>query len=127
MSEQEYAKIIARNLRNIMFETGKTQSEVCKDLDIRKQTMSTWMNGVRIPRMDKIDMLCRYFGVSRSDLMEPHNEEYYLRRDTARVAQEIFDNQDMRILFDAARSSRPEDLRMAADLLKRLKQTNPDG
>ncbi|HAB94850.1 MAG TPA: XRE family transcriptional regulator, partial [Lachnospiraceae bacterium] len=33
----------------------------------------------------------------------------------------------MRVLFDAAQDSRPEDLQMAADLLRRLKKTNPDG
>jgi hypothetical protein len=33
----------------------------------------------------------------------------------------------MRILFDAAKDSKPEDLRRAADLLMRFKETNPDG
>ena len=45
----------------------------------------------------------------------------------AEIAQEIYETPGMRILFDAARDSRPEDLQMAADLLRRLKQTNQDG
>ena len=52
---------------------------------------------------------------------------YYVYGETAKVAQEIFENKDMRILFSAAKDSRPEDLRMAADMLMRFKQTNPDG
>lgn len=52
---------------------------------------------------------------------------YYLNPETAKLAQEVFDDPNLRVLFDAAKNSRPEDLRMAADLLKRLKGTNPDG
>lgn len=71
MSEREYAKIIAKNLRNIMFDAEKSQADVSKDLKISKATVSSWMNGTRIPRMDKIDILCHYFNVSRQDIMEP--------------------------------------------------------
>ena len=52
---------------------------------------------------------------------------YYTDPETAKVAQQIFDDPDLHALFDAARDSRPEDLLMAADLLRRLKGTNPDG
>lgn len=71
MSEREYAKIIAKNLRNIMFDADKTQADMSKDLKISKATISSWMNGTRIPRMDKIDLLCHYFNVTREMLMEP--------------------------------------------------------
>jgi transcriptional regulator with XRE-family HTH domain len=54
-------------------------------------------------------------------------EGYYISEDTAKTAQQIFDDPYLRILFDAAQDSRPEDLQMAADLLRRLKKTNPDG
>lgn len=126
MNEQEYARVIGQNLKRLLYESGRTQTEVCADLGIKKTTMSSWVNGARIPRMDKIDLLCHYFNCKRSDIMEPHNKEYYLKRDTARVAQEIFDNPDLRILFDAAKDSRPEDLRTAAALLRRFKETNPE-
>ena len=53
--------------------------------------------------------------------------EGYYTSDTLEAAQKLFEDRDMRILFDAARDSRPEDLQMAADLLKRLKATNPEG
>lgn len=69
---EEYAKIIAKNLKAIMYEHKKTQADVAKDLGINKATVSSWMNGTRIPRMPKIDLLCHYFNVSRADIMEPH-------------------------------------------------------
>lgn len=51
-------------------------------------------------------------------------ETYYTNDETAEMAQTLFDNEDMRLLFDAAKDSRPEDLKMAADMLNRLKRTN---
>lgn len=59
------------------------------------------------------------------DYVEPEpTEKYYSDDKTAEVAQSLFDNEDMRLLFDAAKDSKPEDLRMVADMLNRLKRTN---
>ena len=136
MGENEYAKIIAKNLKKIMYECGKTQADVAKDLKINKATISSWMNGTRIPRMDKIDLLCHYFNVKRSDLMEEAPAEqkkpvpqstWYDNPETARIAQMLFENPEYHVLFDAAQGSSPENLLLAADLLRRLKGTNRDG
>lgn len=80
-------------------------------------------------RSDRLLIVAKRFNVSMEYLMgEPdiQRKEYYFDDATAEKAQEIFDSPDLRILFDAARNSKPEDLQMAADLLKRLKTTNPD-
>lgn len=58
---------------------------------------------------------------------ESTSDGYYTDPETAKVAQQIYDDPDLHALFDAAEDSKPEDLKMAADLLKRLKGTNPDG
>lgn len=52
---------------------------------------------------------------------------YYINEETARAAQEVFDNPDTRMLFDAARDASPEDIRLAAEMLRRFKKTNPNG
>ena len=83
MTEKEYAKIVAQNLRRIAYEAGKTQVDIAKDLGINKATISAWMNGTRTPKMSKIDLLCAYFGVNRSDLMEP--EQRPLPRPATRI------------------------------------------
>lgn len=71
MTESEYSKVVATNLRRIMFERDKKPADVCRDLDISKATISSWMNATRTPKMPKIDLLCKYFNCSRADLMEP--------------------------------------------------------
>ena len=84
---------------------------------------------------DRIFAIASYFNLSPEYLLNGVNPEkestsgkkYYFDDATAEKAQELFENPGMRILFDAARDSKPEDLQMAADLLARLKETNPDG
>lgn len=74
MDSKEYAKIIARNLKRIAYEHKRSQADIARDLKLKQSTVSTWMVGKRIPRMDKIDMLCHYFNCSRADIMEEHQD-----------------------------------------------------
>lgn len=69
----DYGKIISKNLKRIAYEKGKSQADMSRDLGIPKTTISSWMNGARVPKMPAIDMLCEYFGVKRSDIMEPYD------------------------------------------------------
>lgn len=52
---------------------------------------------------------------------------YYFSDETAETAQVILEDRNLRMLFDAAKGSKPEDLQMVADMLRRFKETNPDG
>lgn len=70
MTNEEYGKVIARNLKRIAYDNHKTQIEIAKDLGLKQSTVSSWMNGTRIPRMGKIDLLCSYFNCSREEIME---------------------------------------------------------
>lgn len=80
-----------------------------------------------IPNAKKLQVLADYFGVSLDYLLSnTEQEHYYLDPETAKIAQQLFENADLRILFDAAKNSKPEDLRIAAELLTRLKGANAD-
>lgn len=48
----------------------KTQTDLINDLGFDKSAVSTWCNGTRLPRMDKIEILAQYFKINRSDLIE---------------------------------------------------------
>ncbi len=70
MNNSEYARLIARNLKYYMAITGKTQADISRDLGISKTSLSSWVNGHRVPKVSTIDMFCDYFKIRRSDLME---------------------------------------------------------
>lgn len=71
-TNKEIARIIGINLKRLAYEHGRTQSDISRDLKINKQTLSTWMNGQRIPRMEKVDQLCHYFNCKRTDILDPY-------------------------------------------------------
>lgn len=39
---------------------GKTQSDLCKDLNLTSSTVSEWYTGKRIPRSDRVQILAEY-------------------------------------------------------------------
>lgn len=123
MSDQEYLKVFSENLKYYLTKYDISQADLAKRLGVTPTSVSNWATGQKTPRMDKVDAMCEIFNCKRSDLMEERIDDdgYYLDPETAKKAQELFDNPKMRLLFDAARDSKPEDLQMAADLLYRLK------
>lgn len=131
MTDEETKRILSKNLKHYIHKSGKQQKDVAKAIDVTVTSLNNWVQGLALPRMGKIQKLADYFHINMSDLIEHTYDEtqgeYYLDPVTAKKAQELFTNTDMRMLFDAAKDSKPEDLQMAADLLLRLKGTNPDG
>lgn len=72
MNETEMSKIIARNLKRLLYEADKTPADMARELKWSKATISSWMNATRTPRMPNIDAMCDYFGVPRSAIMTDH-------------------------------------------------------
>ena len=55
--------------RGLLEEYGKTQKEICADLEIRNQKLSNWKTGYSEPNFDDIIMLANYFDVSTDYLL----------------------------------------------------------
>lgn len=72
---------------------------------------------------NRLSEIANYLSVSTEYLMTGKADEpYYLNPETAAIAQEIFDNPDLRLLFDASRNATPEDLRTVRDMMLALKR-----
>lgn len=132
MTDKEQKRIFANNLKRLLKERNMSQADVAKMIDVSPQTFNTWCQGIALPRMGKVQRLADFFRVSKSVLIDEEPDAttkspYYLDPDAARAAQEAFDDPDLRALFDAARDSKADDIRMATDMLRRFKETNPDG
>jgi len=67
-------KIFSRNLKRWMFLKDKTQIDLMNELKLPSATISSWCNGKKYPRIDKMQMLADYFGILKSDLMEDKEE-----------------------------------------------------
>lgn len=70
MSDDEYKRIFSKKLKYYMDLTGKQQIDLMNDLKLGSSTISSWCTGTKLPRMNKIQMLADYFGITKSDLLE---------------------------------------------------------
>lgn len=95
----------------LMQRKGVKSADVAKATGIHPSTFSDWKKGKSKPKTDKMQKIADYFGVSIDYLMGAEsNLEYYLDPETAKMAQEIFDNSELRVLFDVQRDMNREDL-----------------
>ena len=67
--------IFAENLRRYMKAADKSRKEVSEALGVSYYTFSDWVNGKKYPRMDKVEMIAKYFGILKSDLIEDKQKQ----------------------------------------------------
>lgn len=105
---------------------GVTTAEVCKATGIGQSTMSNWKNRRNLISGKNAQLIADYFNVSVDFLMTGKEKEggetYYLNEETANMAQKIFENKELRMLFDAAQDAEPEDLETVHSMLLALKR-----
>lgn len=76
-------EIFSKNIKKQILKSGKDRKTIAEDLDCSYSTLTEWVNGKKYPRIDKIERLAEYFGVSKSDLIEDFDE---IREDNDRLA-----------------------------------------
>ena len=105
---------------------GMKDSDVARETGISKSTFSDWKSGRSNPKDEKLRKIASVFGCSVEYLKtgkEPETKQgYYLNDETATIAQEIFENKELRMLFDASRNATPEDLLTVRDMMLALKR-----
>ena len=74
MADIKNKQIFALNLKNQLNIHGKVPTDLIDDLDIKKATVYSWLNGQTFPRIDKIELLAGYFGINKADLVEDKTE-----------------------------------------------------
>ena len=64
---------IGQNIKCLLSKNNCSQQELAKALGTDKSTVSNWVRGKRIPRLDLVDRMCVIFGCTRNDILS--NEE----------------------------------------------------
>lgn len=90
MSEDKQKAIFRKNLLKLLAERNKNQREVAQAINVSPQTFNTWCQGIAIPRMNKIELLANYFGITKADLVEEHNDnEQFSSKDELDIAKRL--------------------------------------
>lgn len=66
--------IMADNIKYYMRLRGVDRNTICAALDIKYSTFSEWVNARAYPRIDNIERMANYFGITKADLVEPHGD-----------------------------------------------------
>lgn len=113
-------------------EHGVTPYRVAKETGVTTATLSSWKTGKYTPKSEKLQKLADYFGVN-VDVFSDRDvqtlvqaDTYYYNKETLEMAQALFKNKELRLLFDATKDIDRNDLYLVYDLVKRMKRTNRD-
>lgn len=105
---------------------GVSAYKVAKEAGVTQTALSNWKTGRNTPSTITLQKIADYFGVTIDYLMtgeeKEGGEKYYLNEETAEMAQTLFENKELRVLFDAAKDATPEDLKTTYDMLMALKR-----
>jgi len=112
-------------LRSLRVREGLTQEELAKKLGIARSTIGMYENGERVPPLKILERFADFFNVDMNYITGRTEKEYYHDLQTKQIAQGIFENRDLRALFDASRNATPEDLKIVRDLLIKNKKKDP--
>ena len=116
-------------------EKGLTAYRVSKDTGISQASLADWRKGRSNPKIDKLQKLSEYFGVSigyltgdadeRTDTQAPSKQQgYYVDKETAEFAEYLRTRPNARLLFSAAKDISKEDMEKAVEYIEFLKSKN---
>lgn len=75
MSDLGNKKTMAKNINRYLYEKDMTAADLARALDLSYTTVREWAAGRSYPRIDKIEMMANFFGISKSDLVEQPKQE----------------------------------------------------
>lgn len=104
---------------------GISAYKFCKETGISQSTISTWKTKRNLLGGELAKKVADFFDVTVDYLMtgeEKEGDKYYLNDETAEIAQEIFENKELRMLFNASRKASPEDLKAVHDMMLALRR-----
>ena len=107
---------------------GLTQDELAKVLKMSRSTIGMYENGSREPDYETLEVIADYFNVDIDYLLGRTNKttvipnQYYLNDDANEAAQFLFENPEYKVLFDASRKVKPEDINFVAEMIERMSQ-----
>ena len=74
MNTNDFNKRFGKRLTYYLEQSGKMQKDLCDYLNVGKSTVSNWCKGLKSPRMNKVDEICRYLNITRTHLMGSDEE-----------------------------------------------------
>ena len=108
---EELKKLFSARLQRVMEERDINQAELSKILDVSESTVGKWILQISLPRMGVIQKLADYFNLGKSYFLEEDfPTSYYDDPEVAAIANEMKENPNITVLFDASRGFSKESI-----------------
>ena len=127
MNESDFNKVFSARLRHYLSINNMSQLDLSKRLGVGTTSVSNWCTGLKSPRMDKVDAMCKIFHCRRSDLMEEPAAEISnsMTRTLSRDAVELLDYYDK--LNALGKKKAREDLADLVEIPRYIEDTGLSG
>lgn len=118
-------------LKYLRQRAGMTQLELANKLKVSKSTISMYENGNREPDFETLEFIADIFNVDMNFLMgkatpETPDDHYYLNDEARDLAQFMFENPEYKVLFDASRKVKKEDIDFVKQMIDRMRGDSDD-
>lgn len=113
---------------------GYTQQEMADKLNISRSTIGMYETGAREPDYNTLELIADFFNVDidyllgRTDKTTSLPESiYYLNDDSRELAEFMFQNPEYKVLFDASRKVKKEDIEFVKQMIDRVRGDYDEG
>lgn len=119
-------------LKYLRQRAGMTQLDLANKLKVSKSTISMYENGNREPDFETLEFIADIFNVDMNFLIGKASSEkdsdthYYLNDDARDLAQFMFENPEYKVLFDASRKVKREDIDFVKQMIDRMRGDSDD-
>lgn len=120
----------AQVFKDLRTKSKLTQQEMADKLNISRSSVGMYESGEREPSFELLEQIADYFNVDmnyllgKSELSEHIPQGYYLNDDAREMAQFMFDNPEYKVLFDASRKVRKDDIALVKALMDKFRNTD---
>lgn len=107
-----------------------TQAELAEKIGISRSTIGMYETGAREPDFETLEAIADFFNVDidyllgrtdKTELLPETVGNYYLNDDARDLAQFMFENPEYRVLFDASRKVKKEDIEFVRQMIDRMR------
>lgn len=113
-------------LKYFRMRDGLSQSELAAKLGIAASTISMYEVGKREPDFETEEMIADFFNTDLNTLRGRDMEQppYYFDKEASSAAQFLFENPEYKVLFDASRKIKKEDIQFVKEMIERMSNNN---
>lgn len=114
--------------KQLRISSGYTQIEMSQKLGISRSTIGMYETGAREPDFETLEAIADFFNVDIDYLLGRTDKttllpesSYYFNEDARELAEFMFKNPEYKVLFDASRKVKKEDIEFVRQFIDRMR------